>query len=79
MLGQNEGLGMNQVFDTPKAIKAYRLIVVIKALRLEMRGLRHSRGSVAALWRQHYGMSRRAPIECVIARVQEDLDKLDQE
>lgn len=43
------------VIDTPEGIRAWHLLSQRSALRLEIMGLRHSRGSVSAHLKKTYG------------------------
>ena len=47
---------MSMVFDTPEGINFFQLASRRAALKLEVAGLRHSRGSVYALCKREYGL-----------------------
>lgn len=40
----------------PKAIKAFQLGVVRRAVRLEAQGFRHSGRNITPAWKKHYGV-----------------------
>lgn len=44
------------MFDTPEGVAFFQLSARAAALRLELKGLRHSRGSVYALCKRVYGL-----------------------
>ena len=46
---------MSIMIDTPEGIAAFRHLQVYYALKLELSGLRHSRGSIYALVKREYG------------------------
>lgn len=58
------------VITGARAIEAFRLQVVLRAIRLEQAGMRNSRGSVKVMWAKHLGMSARAPHAKVIEAVE---------
>jgi anion-transporting ArsA/GET3 family ATPase len=43
------------ILDTPSAISAFHLLSIKFALKMEARGMRHSRGSVAKMVREMIG------------------------
>ncbi len=43
------------ILDTPEGIARYQMAVQLGAIKLELKGLKHSRGSVAAAVKRHYG------------------------
>lgn len=55
----NDSTHAGQVFDTPEAINAFQMLATRSALKLEILGLRHSRGSVAAHVRRLLGSKTR--------------------
>lgn len=61
------------VITGARNIRCAQLVAVKHALRLEKLGMKHSRGSVAAMWRKHYGMPRRCSIDMVIEAVEQEL------
>ena len=67
-----------RVYDTPAKIRLFQLISAKHAIGLEAKGMRHSRFrcGVRGLWAKHYGMPPRSKAPAVIARIQEDIDKL---
>ena len=44
------------VLDTPKQIELYHMMTQRSALELEMKGIKHSRGSVYAYIKRMYGL-----------------------
>lgn len=53
------------VIDTPEGIEAYRLLVIHKRLKMEMRGMRFGISTFAAA-RRELGMGPRAPRQRVL-------------
>lgn len=47
---------MSMMFDTPEGIDFFQLAARKGALGLELKGMRHSRGSVYALCKRVYGL-----------------------
>lgn len=66
---------MTQVF-TGSGVRAFQLIAVKSAIKLEQLGLRRSSGSVRLRWARHFGMPGRPSHAAVIARIDEELAKL---
>lgn len=50
------GEGRTIVLDTPEQIKAYRLLTLRGALKLEIAGLKHSRFSAYAIIKKEFGL-----------------------
>lgn len=62
-----------QIFNTPNSIRIFQLRAAIAAIKLEAKGLRHSkRLNVKASWARHYNLSPRAKPEEVIAKLHEE-------
>jgi hypothetical protein len=67
------------VADHPDDIRAWQLITARGAVRLEAKGLRHSRlgpNGAKKLWAKHYGLSPRVKHEVVIARMTQEIELL---
>ena len=64
---------MNDVIDTPNQIALFGMATQISALKLEVKGMKHSRGSVYALVKRVYGLKGSKQ------RVLEQLQKLYEE
>ena len=45
-----------QVLDNPESIQMYRLLTMYQMLKLEIKGMKHSRGSVYALIKKEFGL-----------------------
>lgn len=70
--------------NTPWKIRVYQYRVIISALQLEQKGMRHSKGSIRARWAEKLGLKVRdtrekyiAALEKLIAdevNIQEQLD-----
>lgn len=63
------------VFTGANRIHMVQLLSVKAAIKLEMHGLRHSRGSVSAMWAKKYGLSPRTSKAKVLKRIQEEIDR----
>lgn len=61
---------------TGDGVRVFQLLAAKSAIKLESLGMRHLRGSVRKAWAAHYGMPARAKHDQVIARIQQDLDRL---
>lgn len=48
--------GMDTIIDTPDGIRVFHLLQLKYAMKLEMKGLRHSQGSVYAHVKRLYGL-----------------------
>lgn len=59
-----------------KSIELYQWTTIKYAIRLEMRGLKHSRGSVSANSAQHLGLPRRTRKSIVLAAVEAKIEEL---
>lgn len=66
------------MIDRPNGIRVYQLLAVKSAIKLEIKGLKHSSGSVKASWARHYGLSPRAKPEAVLAKIEEELKSLEE-
>ncbi len=66
------------IIDRPNGIALYQLLVAKSAIGLEMKGLKHSRGSIRKMYALHYGMKPRAKGEDVIARIEQEIKKLEE-
>jgi hypothetical protein len=64
------------IFDKLSDIRYMRLASVIAAIRLESKGLKHSKGSVRKRWALHLGMGARAKHQDVIDRLRAEMDDL---
>lgn len=64
---------------TGKAINLARWITIKHAIRLEIIGLRHSRGSVSAMAARHLGLPPRTRKATVLAAVVAKIEQLEQE
>lgn len=63
----------------PLETRLFSLIAAKHAILLEAKGMRHSRlgkNGCRRAWAKHFGLSTRAKPEVIIARIQEDIDKL---
>ena len=60
-------------------IRAVQLLSARSALRLQMRtGLKHSKMNVRKAYAVHLGMKPNAKIEDVIARIEQEVDKINE-
>lgn len=65
------------VVNTPDGIRFAQLLSVRGMIRLEKLGMKHSCGrSVRKIWALHYGLKQNAKADLVLAKIQNDLDKL---
>lgn len=55
------------MIDTPAGIAAYRALALYHALKLETKGLKHSRFNVAAIIRKDTGLPQRKKIDLLAA------------
>lgn len=61
----------------PNAIRAFQMRAVISAIKLEMKGLRHSSGrSIRTSWAKKFGMAARSRPEQVIERLEQECEAL---
>lgn len=68
------------VITSPTLIRAFQLKVVISAIKLEQKGMRHSSGrSVKAMWARKFGLSSHTKAEEVIQRLQEQINHYEAE
>jgi hypothetical protein len=58
-------------------IEALRLRTVIRAIRLEQQGFRHSGGNIKPKWAKHLGLSPRASHDKVIETIEGMLTALE--
>jgi hypothetical protein len=66
---------MTQVFDTPEAINAFRMLSVHGRLKLEMKGLRF-RINTFSFVRRELGLPSRTPRTKVLAAWEQKMDEL---
>jgi hypothetical protein len=60
------------IIDTPEGIAFFRLCQMQSAIKLEMKGLRHSRGSVYALAKREYNLQGNR--QSVVDQLQDMID-----
>lgn len=65
------------IITASRNIQVFRLLAVRRAIMLEAKGMKHSRGSVKAKWAKHFGMSRQATCEEVIKRIEQEFSNAD--
>lgn len=65
------------VLDTPVAIRAFQLLAVKSAIKLESKGIKMGRGrSVKCCWAKHFGMPIRSSHAAVIERLEQEIATL---
>lgn len=67
-----------RMLTDPNAIRRYQLRVVISAIKLEAKGIRH-RSNVRVAWAKRFGLSPRARPEIIIARLEEEIKELEKQ
>jgi hypothetical protein len=71
--------GNIQVFNTPEQIRLVQLLSARGAIRLEQRGLRHSRlgkNGVKRLWVKHFHLPPRTSFDELLDRFDLEINKL---